>query len=619
MKLPRQSALALALMATAAQCAYASTAYGDLNNFDTVNDCGVETHGFEIEIDGVHSTDITYTYDWNHYGPPRITEDASNPANPKVFIRYESAKNPDGSWAAYTAVPSTPIGPTGGHACTDPSVNQGCEHFGVGYYGAPTTISYNWLVDDNTSSHSLVHFPSPVMVATPNFTYVPPAPAQPAVVVAVIPAPVVPIPPAQQFGEPSFVKVIKTTTHNANNVALRDLVSDDRNGDGLLDWQNAEPAEVETEFKLLQTNTGANPGKEELQGLGDDAGDGSETVTRRYEFYKYGAAADTRDGETGEAMCDEVDPTTNPNNPQYLHGVGNNVAVTDANGNTYYVDCASQVVVGDYVGAQMAGFDAAMPLGLIDHLQDGEKSVLYTPRSLVVGGDAPYVIQVTQGSLPAGLALGDYTDPQSGNTLHGVLYGTPTTGGTFNFTVQATDASNATASSTYILQVAGDIVVPKYVLVVEKFGGGAGTVAGGGIDCGATCDVLLDAGTTATLAATAGSGSIFTGWAGACAGTGDCVVTVNADTGVSATFVPATVQYMLTVTHSGSGTVSSSPKGINCGKQCSHSYNAGSTITLTAKPAKKHAFLGWSGACSGTALTCTVPMMGDRNVSAEFN
>jgi hypothetical protein len=40
-----------------------------------------------------------------------------------------------------------------------------------------------------------------------------------------------------------------------------------------------------------------------------------------------------------------------------------------------------------------------------------------------------------------------------------------------------------------------------------------------------------------------------------------------------------------------------------CGKQCNHAYTVGSDITLTAKPAKKHLFLGWSGACSGTALT----------------
>src|ERR1051325_11261571 len=93
----------------------ASIAYGSINNFDTVNDTGVECHGFEIEIDGAHSRDITYTYDWNHYGVPKISEDTTDPLNPKVFVRYESAKNPDGTWAAFTSVPSGPISPTDGH------------------------------------------------------------------------------------------------------------------------------------------------------------------------------------------------------------------------------------------------------------------------------------------------------------------------------------------------------------------------------------------------------------------------------------------------------------------------------------------------------------------------
>ncbi len=380
MKLPHRTALFLAMAALAAPGAYASTAYGDLNNFDTVNDTGQECHGFEIEIEGVRSTDITYTYDWNHYGPPRITEGTNTSGSAVVFIRYESTKNPDGSWAAYTAIPSAPMTPTDGHACTDPSVNQGCEHFGVGYYGAPTTIRYNWLVD---SGGVLVHHTSPVMVGTPSFTYYAAGPGATAVVVAVIPAPVVPIPAAKQFGEPSFVKVIKTTTHNANNVALRDLVSDDKNGDGFNDWQNAEPAQVETEFKLLQTNTGANPAKEELAGLGDDAGiDGSETVTRRYEFYKYGA--DGRHASTARtarpcATRSIRRPTRTTRS--ICTASATSVAVTDPNGDTYYVDCSAQVVVGDYIGAQMAGFDAAMPLGLVDHLQDGEKNYRPTRRA----------------------------------------------------------------------------------------------------------------------------------------------------------------------------------------------------------------------------------------------
>jgi len=607
--------LLLALLAFGPQGAVASTAYGDLNNFDVVNDTGEECHGFEIEIEDVHSTDITYTYDWNHFGAPRITEDNSDPAHPRVTIRYESAQNADGSWAAYTAVPAAPLTPTDGHMCTNPFVNEGCEHFGVGYYGAPTAIRYNWLVD---RGGALVHHSAPVLVATPSWTYWPPVDVQPAVAVAVIPAPVVEIPPALEFGEPVFVKVIKTTTHNAADVALRDLVSDDVDGDGFDDWQNAEPAEVEAEFKLLQANLGGDPAKEELPGAEDEMGDGSETVTRRYEFYRYAAAVDTLDGETGEAMCDEVDPTTNPNNPQYLHGVGTAVGVTDAFGDTYYVDCAAQTVVGEYIGAQMAGFDAAMPLGLVDHLQDGEKDVAYTPRSLVVGGNSPYEIVIT-GSLPVGLTLGDYTDPDSGTTSHGVLHGTPTTAGAFSFTVEATDADNVVASNAYLLTVAGLVAAPQYLLVVETFGGGSGTVAGGGIDCGATCDVLLDGGTEVTLTATPAAGSVFTGWSGACAGTGDCVVTVDADTGVSATFVPDTLRYTLTVAKTGSGTVTSKPKGISCGKQCDHAFTVGTTVTLTAKPARKHQFLGWSGACSGTASTCTVPMLGDQSVGAVFD
>ena len=54
--------------------ARASVAYGSINNFDTVNDTSNVCHGFEIELDDIHSTDITYTYDYNHYGTPQITE-----------------------------------------------------------------------------------------------------------------------------------------------------------------------------------------------------------------------------------------------------------------------------------------------------------------------------------------------------------------------------------------------------------------------------------------------------------------------------------------------------------------------------------------------------------------
>lgn len=460
--------LAVVSLALAVRPARATTVIGDLNNFDTINDTGQTCYGFEIEVDDIHSTDITYTYDWNHYGAPKIREDNSDPLHPKVFVRYESTRDAGGVLGAngsFTnqAIPS--LTPPAGHDCTNPSVNEGCEHFGVGYYGGNPTIKYSWLVDDGAGN--LVTFGSPVGVAAPKWQYTPPVGAQPAQVVAAIPAPALPVPAGKKYGDPVWVKVIKTKMHNANPVPLDALISDDADGDGAADWQNAEPAEVETEFKLLQTNTDGNAAKDELAGAGDDMGDGSENVTRRYEFYRYAAAPDTLDGETGEAMCDEVNPTTDENDPAYLHGLGDHVAVTDANGDTYYVDCTAQVIVGTYIGAQMAGFDAAAPLGLIDNLQDGEKAQAYVPRTVVVGGDSPYTIAITSGSLPAGLTIGAYMDPGTGLTAPGVLAGTPSAAGDYTFTVQATDASNATTSKTFTLHVAGAVeppVVPSCTL-----------------------------------------------------------------------------------------------------------------------------------------------------------
>lgn len=678
--------LAIAILTLGPRGAAAPSIIGDLNNFDTLNDTGQICYGFEIEIDGIHSTDITYTFDWNHYGVPKILEDNSDPAHPRVFVRYESTKDSNGQWGAgnsFTNQAIPTITPPQGHTCTDTSINEGCEHFGVGYYGVPAAIKYNWLVDGGAGN--LVYFGSAVSVATPTFVYTPPLGGQPAQVVAAIPAPVVPIPAGKQFGEPSFVKVIKTTSHNANPVELRDLVSADADGDGKADWQNQEPDETETEWTLLQANTAGRAAKAELQGAPDDMADGSEQVTRRYEFYRYGAALNTLDGENGEAMCDEVNPTTDPNDPNYLHGIGSAVAVTDANGETYYVDCAAQIVVGNYIGAQMAGFAAALPLGLVDHLQDGESGTPYTPRTVVVGGHPPYTIDIPAGSLPPGLSF---------NAL-GVLSGTPNAAGDFSFTVAAVDGDTVYSSQTYSLHVVG-VGVPQHELAIEKLGTGQGTVSGNGlycgatcsglldvgtsvsltavadagsrfngwsgpctgsaacaftlnanttvsatftqqwtlsvgtagagtgsvtgngIDCGATCSALLDVNTVVALVATPASGSVFTGWSGACSGSGACNATMTADQSVTATFVPATQLFTLDVTSGGAGTVTSSPKGINCGRQCSKSYPVGTIVTLTVKPSKKSVFEGWTDACSGTSLSCTVPMLSDRTVGAIF-
>jgi len=55
---------------------------------------------------------------------------------------------------------------------------------------------------------------------------------------------------------------------------------------------------------------------------------------------------------------------------------------------TVTVDLSTVWVVGEFIGAQMSGFDVAPVLGLIDHIADGELGVPYADRTVVVAGGA---------------------------------------------------------------------------------------------------------------------------------------------------------------------------------------------------------------------------------------
>lgn len=74
----------------------------------------------------------------------------------------------------------------------------------------------------------------------------------------------------------------------------------------------------------------------------------------------------------------------------------------------------------------------------------------------------------------------------------------------------------------------------------------------------------------------------------------------------------------LTVTLSGNGLISSQPDGIRCGSECVADFSEGTVVTLTATPGSRQQLNGWSGACTGTALTCTVTMTEARTVRASF-
>lgn len=78
----------------------------------------------------------------------------------------------------------------------------------------------------------------------------------------------------------------------------------------------------------------------------------------------------------------------------------------------------------------------------------------------------------------------------------------------------------------------------------------------------------------------------------------------------------------------GEGTVNSTTPGISCGIDCDQFYTASTSVTLNAIAAPGSRFVGWgeetspgtwSGDCSGTMTTCTIPSMASaKSVRATF-
>ncbi|MFN0213279.1 MAG: InlB B-repeat-containing protein [Saprospiraceae bacterium] len=82
---------------------------------------------------------------------------------------------------------------------------------------------------------------------------------------------------------------------------------------------------------------------------------------------------------------------------------------------------------------------------------------------------------------------------------------------------------------------------------------------------------------------------------------------------------PPTEQLKVMKTGLGSGTVSSSPAGINCGGTCDGTFTTGDLVTLTAVADLGSTFVGWEGDASGATNPITVTMSADRSVRAVFD
>jgi hypothetical protein len=97
------------------------------------------------------------------------------------------------------------------------------------------------------------------------------------------------------------------------------------------------------------------------------------------------------------------------------------------------------------------------------------------------------------------------------------------------------DSSNQSSISVYVT-----VGTPPRTLTVTNtsVSGGSGTVTSipAGIDCGGDCSQDFASATTVQLIATPDGSSSFSGWSGACSGTGTCDLTMDAEKLVTATF-----------------------------------------------------------------------------------
>ncbi len=156
-------------------------------------------------------------------------------------------------------------------------------------------------------------------------------------------------------------------------------------------------------------------------------------------------------------------------------------------------------------------------------------------------------------------------------------------------------------------------------LMINANGGdGTGTVTSNpaGIDCGATCSNAFDNGTVVALIATPDTGSSFIGWTGD-ADCSDGRITIDANKSCTAEFDDtAPNQYTLNIGVTGSGSISSSPAGIDCGADCTESFVENTEVVLSAAADTGYTFTGWSG--DPDCADGVVSMIADKTCDATF-
>lgn len=470
--------------------------YGSLGNFDISNDTGKICHGFEIQLEGLTAADVPYSFSTERYGAPQLLPYATG-----VAVRWASTYDPaTGTWAERTLQHTVPWFPGQCYQWTGPATYQdsGCEHFGTGATGNPTSALSHWLCEDPANPGVLVPDYPPTAVPLPIYYVAPPvAPGNPPQVVVEVPAPE-PAEAPNLFGDAQWIRVF--VTQLPVEVTLDQLVADNPAVVPM------DPAQLESNYAIIQDEpvAGGN-GKRKRKRTQGNLLPTTRSVVRRIETWQFTGVYDPI---THEALCAD--------------GLCNAPAA-DEIGNLISTQMTVALVQSDSVTVTKSGTGSGNVDSADKRIACGSKCV------------APYdngqLVTLTAKSA-SGSTFGGWTGACAGlgATCTVSAVGHVDVGATFT----ATTAGGGGGGG-------GGATGSQFTLQIGRSNVGTVTGTPAGVDralnCGSACSAKFAAGTAVTLTATPPAGKQFVGWGGACSGTGNtCTVTVSANLSVQANF-----------------------------------------------------------------------------------
>jgi Zn-dependent metalloprotease len=264
---------------------------------------------------------------------------------------------------------------------------------------------------------------------------------------------------------------------------------------------------------------------------------------------EYALIAPASEGQTTDSIEMADSMTFTSNNRFLIYDALNVISLNDGTQISAWSIFAIDFVTGQtlLVVPPTPGYDIGFPA--IGHTSDDfitfEALNLQTNQTTIIAGNLRTGKSVTVGTV--NFATFDYAVPSFAGDDTAITYSVPDTNTMTLHSInkQPLASDHMTPNGNALLWlVDADFAInyrrgayQKLTVTNSNIANGVVISNIGGINCGDTCSMIYPKGTAVNLTAKASAGSTFTGWGGACSGTGICAVNMGQDLVVNATFI----------------------------------------------------------------------------------